>query len=57
MGVGSVGTEAFMLLLMGDRDDDPLFLQIKEAGPSALSRSRAPARTSTRASGSCRASG
>ena len=25
-----------MLLLMGDREDDPLFLQIKEAKPSAL---------------------
>jgi len=36
VGVGSVGTEAFMLLLMGDRDDDPLFLQIKEASASVL---------------------
>ena len=36
VGVGSVGTEALMLLLMGDRDDDPLFLQIKEASPSVL---------------------
>src|SRR3954447_16324339 len=27
VGVGSVGSEAFMVLLMGDRDDDPLFLQ------------------------------
>ena len=36
VGVGSVGTEAFMLLLVGDRDDDPLFLQIKEASTSAL---------------------
>jgi uncharacterized protein (DUF2252 family) len=35
-GVGSVGTEAMMLLLMGDRDDDPLFLQLKEANPSVL---------------------
>ena len=26
VGVGSVGTEAYMLLLMGQRDDDPLFL-------------------------------
>ena len=31
VGVGSVGTETFMLLLMGDKDDDPLFLQLKEA--------------------------
>jgi uncharacterized protein (DUF2252 family) len=36
VGVGSVGTEAFMLLLMGDREDDPLFLQIKEATTSVL---------------------
>ena len=36
VGVGSVGTEAFMLLLMGDRDDDPLFLQVKEASASVL---------------------
>jgi uncharacterized protein (DUF2252 family) len=36
VGVGSVGTEAFMLLMMGDGEDDPLFLQIKEAGESVL---------------------
>ena len=36
VGVGSVGTEAFMVLLMGDRDEDPLFLHVKEAGPSVL---------------------
>jgi uncharacterized protein (DUF2252 family) len=36
VGVGSVGTEAMMILLMGDRDDDPLFLQIKEANASVL---------------------
>ncbi len=36
VGVGSVGTEALMVLLMGDREDDPLFLQIKEATASVL---------------------
>jgi uncharacterized protein (DUF2252 family) len=36
VGVGSVGTEALMILLMGDLDDDPLFLQIKEAKTSVL---------------------
>jgi uncharacterized protein (DUF2252 family) len=36
VGVGSVGTEAMMILLMGDREDDPLFLQIKEANTSVL---------------------
>ena len=35
-GVGSVGTEAMMILLMGDREDDPLFLQLKQANPSVL---------------------
>ncbi len=36
VGVGSVGTEAFILLLMGDRPDEPLFLQLKEAQDSVL---------------------
>jgi uncharacterized protein (DUF2252 family) len=36
VGVGSIGTEAMMVLLMGDREDDPLFLQIKEASTSVL---------------------
>jgi uncharacterized protein (DUF2252 family) len=36
VGVGSVGTEAMMVLLMGDQEDDPLFLQIKEANASVL---------------------
>jgi uncharacterized protein (DUF2252 family) len=36
VGVGSVGTEAFMVLLVGDREDDPLFLQVKEASESVL---------------------
>jgi uncharacterized protein (DUF2252 family) len=35
-GVGSVGSEALMILLMGDAEDDPLFLQIKEANTSVL---------------------
>jgi uncharacterized protein (DUF2252 family) len=36
VGVGSVGTEALMILLTGDLDDDPLFLQIKQANTSVL---------------------
>jgi uncharacterized protein (DUF2252 family) len=36
VGVGSVGTEAMMVLLMGDQEDDPLFLQIKQAQTSVL---------------------
>jgi uncharacterized protein (DUF2252 family) len=37
VGVGSVGTRAWVLLLLGrDDDDDPLFLQAKEAQKSVL---------------------
>jgi uncharacterized protein (DUF2252 family) len=36
VGVGSVGTRCMILLLEGRDEQDPLFLQIKEAGPSAL---------------------
>ncbi|MFI8520674.1 DUF2252 domain-containing protein [Streptomyces sp. NPDC085481] len=36
VGVGSVGTRCFILLLEGRDDTDPLFLQIKEAGHSVL---------------------
>jgi len=36
VGVGSVGTEAFVLLLLGDRPDEPLFLQLKQAQESVL---------------------
>ena len=36
VGVGSVGTRCFMVLLAGKADLDPLFLQVKEAQPSVL---------------------
>ncbi|MGW1888710.1 DUF2252 domain-containing protein [Streptomyces sp. NPDC002004] len=36
VGVGSVGTRCFVVLLTGRDADDPLFLQIKEAGRSVL---------------------
>ncbi|MFF6776986.1 DUF2252 domain-containing protein [Streptomyces sp. NPDC012637] len=36
VGVGSVGSRCFILLLEGRDDGDPLFLQIKEAGESVL---------------------
>ncbi|HEU5253368.1 MAG TPA: DUF2252 domain-containing protein [Solirubrobacterales bacterium] len=36
VGVGSVGTRAWIVLLLGKDADDPLFLQAKEAGPSVL---------------------
>ncbi len=36
VGVGSVGTRCLLLLLRGRDDQDPLFLQAKEANPSVL---------------------
>ena len=38
VGVGSVGTRAYVVLLEGRDRDDPLFLQVKEAGASVLER-------------------
>jgi uncharacterized protein (DUF2252 family) len=38
VGVGSVGLQAWIGLLIGNGPDDPLFLQIKEAQPSVLER-------------------
>ena len=36
VGVGSVGTRCWIVLMLGRDSDDPLFLQVKEAGPSVL---------------------
>jgi len=36
VGVGSVGTRAWIILLLGGDEGDPLFLQMKEAEPSVL---------------------
>ena len=38
VGVGSVGTEAWIALFLSLEDDSPLFLQVKEAQPSVLER-------------------
>ncbi len=38
VGVGSVGTRSWILLMLGRDDEDPLFLQIKEADASVLER-------------------
>jgi uncharacterized protein (DUF2252 family) len=38
VGVGSVGTRAWIMLLLGRDADDPLFLQFKEAEASVLER-------------------
>jgi len=37
-GIGSVGTRAWVILLSGRNDDDPLLLQAKTAQPSVLER-------------------
>jgi uncharacterized protein (DUF2252 family) len=36
VGVGSVGTRCYVVLLLGARDDDPLLLQVKQATASVL---------------------
>ena len=36
VGVGSVGTRAYIMLLLGRDDNDPLFLQVKEAEAAVL---------------------
>jgi uncharacterized protein (DUF2252 family) len=36
VGVGSVGMRSWIMLLLGRDDQDALFLQLKEAGPSVL---------------------
>ena len=38
VGVGSVGTRAWIMLLLGKNESDPLFLQVKEAQASVLER-------------------
>jgi uncharacterized protein (DUF2252 family) len=38
VGVGSVGTRCWVVLMLGSSESDPLFLQVKEAEPAVLSR-------------------
>ena len=38
VGVGSVGTRCYIMLMLGRDHDDPLFLQVKEAQASVLER-------------------
>ena len=57
VGVGSVGTRAWIVLMLGRDDDDPLFLQVKEAQASVLEPFLGRASSRTTASGSSRASG
>lgn len=42
VGVGSVGTRCYMVLLLGNDGNDPLLLQIKEAQASVLERHLGP---------------
>ena len=35
VGVGSVGLRAYVVLLLGRQDNDPIFLQVKQAAPAA----------------------
>ena len=56
VGVGSVGTRCFVVLLAGKADLDPLFLQVKEAQRLFWLPTSAAAGTPTRASGSWSAS-
>ncbi|HEY5358248.1 MAG TPA: DUF2252 domain-containing protein, partial [Streptosporangiaceae bacterium] len=42
VGVGSVGTRCWIVLLLGKNDNDPLFLQVKEAQESVLTRFTGP---------------
>ena len=57
VGVGSVGLEAFVGLFTGGSDDDPLFLQAKQAEASVYERYLGPEhRRAATASGSSRAS-
>ncbi len=44
VGVGSVGTRAWVMLMMGRDTADPLFMQIKEAQPSVLERFLPPSK-------------
>jgi uncharacterized protein (DUF2252 family) len=57
VGVGSVGTLAFIVLLQGRDVHDPLFLQIKEATPSVLEAFLPRSRYQLHGSGWCRDSG
>ena len=45
VGVGSVGTRCYVALFLAD-EDDPLFLQVKEAGRSVLESSSGKSRWS-----------
>jgi uncharacterized protein (DUF2252 family) len=51
VGVGSVGTRDYLVLLFGNGDDDPLFLQVKESVMAAHARYLPPLRDEFRHNG------
>ena len=58
VGVGSVGTQAFIVLLQGRDQQDPLFLQVKEATESVLEDHLSErVATASRENASCKANG
>jgi uncharacterized protein (DUF2252 family) len=57
VGVGSVGTRAWILLMLGRDASDPLFLQLKEAGRSVLEPFAGRGGPKNRDNGSSRGSG
>ena len=57
VGVGSVGTRAWMVLMMGRDASDPLLLQLKEAQPSVLAPYAGSTGYESEGSASSRASG
>ena len=57
VGVGSVGTRAFIVLLQGRDQQDPLFLQVKEATGRCWKSICPRSRCRQPGSASCRASG
>ena len=56
VGVGSVGTRCFIIVLQGRDENDPLILQAKEATASVLEPYLPAARTPTTANASSSAS-
>ena len=57
VGVGSVGTRAWIILMLGRDNDDPLFLQLKRRRRRCWNRFWVRASTPTTASAWSRASG
>ena len=52
VGVGSVGTRCWIVLMLGRDESDPLFLQVKEADKSVLSRFAGASKYANQGSGS-----